>query len=236
MMAKRERKPKSKNGADKQAPAAVGSVPGDNGGPGALTDDERRALLLQGIGKLEGLIEQKDEVVADIRNERKRLKADGFESYEIDYALALRKKDPAEQLAQHLRQMRIARWLAHPIGTQGSLLPADGEAYEIGKSVGLEGSAPCRPPTTMSDSDQQRWIEGWQDGQQALAQKGFKAPETGRDGEPIRSGTFVPRSAFSKAAVEAGVIGPEADALAKIPGEAPEPSPLPAAAQGETEL
>jgi uncharacterized protein (UPF0335 family) len=223
MMAKRKRK--AKNGTDPKAPDAVGSVPGDNGGPGALTDDERRALLLQGISKLEGLIEKKDEIVADIRNERKRLKSDGFEPYEIDYALALRKKDPAEQLAQHLRQMRIARWLAHPIGTQGSLLPADGEAYEIGKAVGLEGSAPCKPPTTMSDSDQQRWIEGWQDGQQTLAAKGFKSPGKDRDGDEVKSGTFVPRSSFSKAAHAEG--GPLAE-------EPPASSLLPPAAQDET--
>jgi uncharacterized protein (UPF0335 family) len=53
---------------------------------------------VRGLAELEGLIEEKNEVVADIRNHRKRIISYGFEPWEIDYALKLRKDEDADEL------------------------------------------------------------------------------------------------------------------------------------------
>jgi uncharacterized protein (UPF0335 family) len=144
----------------------------------SLTEDQRRALLLQGVAKIERLQESLESIKGDIRNVRKALKSDGFDRFEVDYALRLRKADETEELDKRRREARIAKWLNHPVGTQPDLFgevdrtPSVDKAYEAGKIVGLEGGK-CEVPHHYGQEQQSKWIEGWHDGQSALATKGF---------------------------------------------------------------
>jgi uncharacterized protein (UPF0335 family) len=74
-----------------------------------------------GIEKLERQIEQKDEIVARIRSQRKAMKADGFMRPEVDYALWLRKQDEGSASADVAMRVRISEWLGKPLGFQATL-------------------------------------------------------------------------------------------------------------------
>jgi uncharacterized protein (UPF0335 family) len=74
-----------------------------------------------GVERLERLIEQKDEVVARIRSQRKAMKSDGFMRPEVDYALWLRKQDEGSADADMAMRVRISQWLNKPVGFQATL-------------------------------------------------------------------------------------------------------------------
>ena len=147
----------------------------------ALTDDQQRALLLQGIQKIEVIEKRKAQTVAELRNERKKLIADGFTSKQIDFCLRLRDQDPKEAAAEFAGAIQVAHWLAHPIGRQMGLFedvdrtPGVERAYEEGKTAGMEGASRS-PPYDASTQQGQQWLRGHADGQ-AVLMKGFKPIE-----------------------------------------------------------
>jgi len=172
-------------------PAAASAEAGHNSGEtnGGLTDGEKQALFLSGMNTLRRLIVEKDRVTSEVRNQRKRMKADGFEPFEIDYALKLGGRKEEEMVAQRKREARIARWLGHPIGTQADFFGEDhpessaragnGAARvspeELGRVAGAGGEV-CKPPSNLNQDDAQRWITGWGKGQKALLKSGIKPP------------------------------------------------------------
>lgn len=82
-------------------------------------------------------------------------------------------KDRIEQ------QLRIARWMGVPIGTQTDLFPEidrtpiGDRAYTDGKMHGLAGD-PAKPPHDPSTEAYRRWMDGHAEGNSTLAQSGFK--------------------------------------------------------------
>lgn len=176
--------PKLKRGRPKKdaaPPQAKGSVPGDNGGETGISDAKMGDLFVRELTKLEAILAKMETLKADARNQRKRMKSDGFEGYEVNYALKLRKSEDDEMLEQRRREARIARWLAHPIGTQSDFLAdlthkANGsDAEALGRVAGAEGAV-CKPPANLNQDDAQAWMTGWQAGQAALAGSGIRAP------------------------------------------------------------
>jgi hypothetical protein len=170
----------------KAPPAAKGSVPGDNGAPNGLNDDERGNLFVRELAKLEAVIAKMETLKADVRNQRKRMKSDGFEGHEIDYALKLRKSEDDAMLERRRREDQVARWLAHPIGTQSDFLAqlstnGGRDPTALGRLAGAEG-ATCKPPANLTQDDAQRWITGWHAGQASIT-GGIKAPEAAPDFE-----------------------------------------------------
>lgn len=236
-MAKRPKKPR----AAKAAPPANGSKKGDNGGP-PLTFDEERALFLHH----RELIETQETKLAAIKLVLDKLYADAKvdgkftkEEFRIARDLAASPKREAKVQGDVRKRLRVARFIGHPMGAQFDLFeapdrtPAVERAYDAGKQASME-NRPRRPPYSPEVPQYEEWMSGYNAHQEMLA-AGFKRPaDVGADGERIESGTFVPRSAFSKAAAEAGVIGPGADPRPEPP--AAEPSPLPPASQADTEL
>jgi uncharacterized protein (UPF0335 family)/ribosome modulation factor len=166
--------------ADKEKAPAVGHN-------SELTEAEKRALFLRGIKDLEVLVEEKNEVMSDIRNQRKRIIGYGFDPFEIDYALKLRKQEDSEMIDRRRREAQIARFLNHPIGTQPDMFdevdrtPSVDKAYQEGKIAGAQGETAKSPHSPGTEQDQS-WLRGWQDGQADLA-SGFKKVETA-DGQP----------------------------------------------------
>jgi hypothetical protein len=170
--------------SDKPAPVpqAKGSVPGDNGADAAL-EASNAARFAGDIKKLMDLAAKIETLRGQARNIRKDLKRDiGVETFEVDFAIKLKRHDEAEMVNQRRREERIARWLEHPIGTQANMFVSavgagNGKSrpFELGRLAGAEGAV-CKPPPNLHQDDAQRWITGWQEGQAALA-KGIRAPE-----------------------------------------------------------
>jgi ribosome modulation factor len=148
-----------------------------------LSDAEKQALLVRGIADLETMIADKDEIVAEIRTQRKRLVSYGFEAFEIDYALKLRKSEDAEAIERRRREAVIARWLNHPIGTEPELpldqvdrTPDVDAAFVAGKVAGAEGKS-ANSPHALGTEQNEHWMRGWHEAQASLA-SGFKKLET----------------------------------------------------------
>jgi len=167
-----------KKSEEQQLEEQTAAQPGHNS---ALTDAERQALFIRGITDLEAHIEEKDEVVAAIRSQRKRIISYGFDAFEIDFALKLRKSDDAEMMDKRRREAQIAQFLNHPIGSQLDWIdqvdrtPAVDTAYAEGKIAGARGES-CKSPHDPSTPQDQSWLRGWHEGQADLA-SGFKKLE-----------------------------------------------------------
>lgn len=146
-----------------------------------LNEAEKQALFLRGLGELESLLEEKNEVVADIRNHRKRIISYGFDAWEIDFALGLRKSGDAEAIERRRKEAIIAKFLNHPIGTQPDFFdepdrtPSVDKAFEDGRVAGASGKS-AQPPFGVGAEQEQAWMKGWHQGQEDLA-SGFKKLE-----------------------------------------------------------
>jgi hypothetical protein len=116
----------------------------------ALSEAEKQALFVRGLAELGSLIEEKNEIVADVRNQRKRIVGYGFEPWQIDFALKLRKDSDGEAIEHRRQEAMIARFLSHPIGTQPDMFdvdrtPAVDKSYQDGKVAGAAGKTAQSP-------------------------------------------------------------------------------------------
>jgi hypothetical protein len=181
------KKPKNEAGAmrrPRKTTSAELAPVGDND----LSDDQKRGLFLNGVTKLERLVADVGSAVAAVRDQRKKMKADGYNKTEVDYALWLRKKKEPEAIEEAQARARVARWLAHPVGHQMSIFdeaepdrtPLVDRAREEGKVAAFENKA-CKPPYDAATEAGQAWIAGHHEGQEVIA-KGFK-PLPKADGE-----------------------------------------------------
>ncbi len=152
-----------------------------------LNNDELRALLVNGVGKIVEHQASIAKINGDLRNERKRLKSYGFDTAEVNYAIKLRKSEDHDGDRNDWQKLiRVALFMNHPIGTQPDLFyqagdgvdraPSVDKAYEEGKMVGMEGKRNCTPPTEYGQEQADSWIKGWHDGQALLVRNGFKEP------------------------------------------------------------
>jgi len=154
-----------------------------------LSEAEKRALLVNGLTQIEGLVEQKDAIVSQIRTSRKRLVAHGFAPKVIDFALRLRKDEDDKMIEQRRSEIEVARFLGHPIGTQPELpfnmedrTPGVEKAKAEGEVAGAEGKT-CSAPYAVGSPMEQAWIVGWHDGQATLA-SAFQKLEAKAAAEP----------------------------------------------------
>lgn len=169
-MARKKQKDIEEAIADTQAPA-------QNGHNSELTDDERRALLLQHKSAYVIALADKKAADADFKNTCKKAKAEcGKDAVaEIKDAIALEQPGGKMALeAEIARKHRVARWMGLPVGAEPMMFemvdrrPAVDIAYDQGKSGGMAGVI-AQPPYDTSVPQYQRWMEGWHDGQEILA-------------------------------------------------------------------
>lgn len=139
-----------------------------------LSEAEKRALLVNGLTQIEGLVEQKDAIVSQIRTSRKRLVAHGFGPKVIDFALRLRKDEDDKMIEQRRSEIEVARFLGHPIGTQPELpfnmedrTPGVDKAKAEGELAGASGVT-CSAPYAVGSPMEQAWLNGWHDGQATI--------------------------------------------------------------------
>lgn len=142
-----------------------------------LTDDEKRALLLQHKGHYQRALADKKAADAAFKNTCKKAKAECGKDAVADIKDAIALEEPGGQMAveaEIARKHRIARWMGFPVGAEPMLFdmqdrrPAVDVAYDQGKAAGMAGET-CKPPHDPSVPQYQRWMEGWHDGQEILA-------------------------------------------------------------------
>lgn len=140
-----------------------------------LTQAEKQALLVNSLVTIEGLVDQKNTIVSQIRTARKKLVANGFAPKVIDFALRLRKDEDDDMVEQRRAEIEVARFLNHPIGTQADLFdiqadrtPEVDRAFTLGEIAGAEGKT-CIAPHATGSPLEQAWIKGWHKGQDTIA-------------------------------------------------------------------
>jgi hypothetical protein len=142
-----------------------------------LTEDQQQALFFNHKRSYEKALAVKKKADAEFKVACKLIKSEGTKLSDIKLAVDL--EDPeasAEMRARLERELRVARWVGAPVGTQFSLLdetdrtPIDERVFDEGKRAGLKGEK-CEPPRTLPGNLMTRWTDGWHEGQTALAGK-----------------------------------------------------------------
>jgi len=165
-----------------------------------LTDDQLQALFFSHKRLYESALATKKAADAAFKNTCKIAKAElGDDAVDsIKDAILLDTEEGEAKLKSRIeRQLRVARWMAVPLGNQSDLFsdvadrtPAVDRAYAAGKRVGMEG-APNKPPHDPSVPQFDAWMEGWSAGQAAIfniqreRDAGmFEEDAAGEDGDP----------------------------------------------------
>lgn len=166
------RKPGSKNRPKTDEEGGLTGKP--NNAP--LTDEQLQSLFFEHKRAYEKSLTAFKAAQADLKNTGKLIKAEGGSVAEVKIAIALESDGGNEKMQQRIeRELRVAKWMGAPVGTQFSLLdedrtPSIDKATDDGKRAGLKGEN-CTPPNHMGDQQQQAWIDGWHAGQKVLADR-----------------------------------------------------------------
>lgn len=145
-----------------------------------LDDDQLQALFFKHKAEYEKALKAKKAADAEIKLVAKRLKAEGTKLSDVKVAIALESPEGEADLRDKIeRELRVARWLGLPVGTQLSLLdetdrtPSDERAFEEGKRSGLKGE-PASPPRGFAGANTQHWMRGHAEGNAVLLSKGIR--------------------------------------------------------------
>jgi len=143
---------------------------------GIFESETRRALFFTHLNPLWKLEQKRQEIVAEMTKLKRQAKADGFEAYEVNHGLAIRKTEKPETVDnQMLRLMAITRYMSQPIGYQFSLIDAASagssrdidRAYEAGEMQALQGES-LRNPHDQSAPQWKAFNDGWDGGQEQM--------------------------------------------------------------------
>lgn len=140
-----------------------------------LNDEQLQVLFFQHKRKIKALTASR-KIAADAVTEAFALaKAEGISKKEIELALALETDEGKKKLeAERARQERVARWMGEALGSQGDLV---GDAHhDAGKRAAMSDEL-RKPPKHLHQRDAQSWLEGFDEGVQAMnaqRQSGFK--------------------------------------------------------------
>lgn len=154
----------------KAAKKASGNLTHDNT-TNTLTDDQRHALFFQHKRKIAVLKEHIASLTGEMRSAYKIAKAEGYPKKDFDFAFMLEKDKDGEAIERRRREVEIALWLGHPVGTQADLFesttidkrPIAETAYEEGKRAGMNNEV-LKPPHGAGTEAYERYVAGWHDG------------------------------------------------------------------------
>lgn len=164
---------RKKTETDEQAEEKTnGAGPGHNGPP-ELSEDERAVLAHQWKRKLQDETALKDRHVANIRNMKKKIKAelgeDGVDTVNDMIKLDTEEGEAAVKAGIE-RQMRAARYMEVPLAGQLEMfpdrVPVDDRAHADGKRHALEGEALERVPHAPGTAQYDSWCAGWHEGKE----------------------------------------------------------------------
>lgn len=198
-------KPRGRPKTKPDAPGAAGVKGlGHNSG---LTDDEKRALFLKDKAALTDHKKRLAAVVADIRNVKKRIKADGFTVLQVEQAIeAETAEGEAKIKTKTAETLQAMRWIGVSWGDQLDLFgqpdrtPAVDTAKDAGKMASMQNQ-PRNPPHSPETPQYAAWMDGY-NGHQATLASGFKPTGDGyapqAEPEAIVSGEKVTRAEFKR--------------------------------------
>jgi hypothetical protein len=136
-----------------------------------MTDDQKAKLFFNHKRAYEAALAVKKKADADFKNACKLAKSEGTKIEDIRLAIELESDEGDTALKARLEaQLRIARWMGSPVGTQADMFggvdrtPSVDMAYDDGKRDGLAGRdfSPKYAPGTAQYG---RYREGHADGQ-----------------------------------------------------------------------
>lgn len=143
-------------------------------GPPELTEDERRALHYRHCREYEVVLAAKKKSDADLKNVAKRIKAESDSVAKVKKTIQARSAEgEADLKAEIAETAEVLRWAGTSVGETVDLFPVDrapsvDRAHAEGKRAGLNGET-CKPPHDPSVPQYKTWMEGWHEGQAALA-------------------------------------------------------------------
>lgn len=151
------------------------------------------------------------------------LKADGFKVAHFKIADDLTTVKGEKRVVDDVTdRLKVARWIGHALGNQYDLFEQKQKAqparvdWRAEGRIASQNNQPRKPPSELApDTDSYRaWMDGYNDHQEELANRVGRAAGNGgvtsKDGEPVTSGTAVPRSEFQKGLAENAAKGEQA--------------------------
>ena len=139
-----------------------------------LSEEQLQSLFFQHKQEYEKALASKKEADAQLKVVAKRIKSEGTKLSDIKLAIELEHPEASGDMRARLeRELRVARWVGAPVGTQFSLLdevdrtPIDERVRDEGKRAGIKGEK-CDAPRTLPGNLISVWVEGWQEGQAVL--------------------------------------------------------------------
>ena len=174
----------SKRKTKADAPGASdGGIGEGHNGPPALTEDEQRALFLRDKDAFEIADGKLATATAELRNIRKRIKADGFTVVQIKAAIALETPEGEERIRGEIQErLQAAMWVGVPWGAQLDLFeqpdrtPSVDRAYDEGKMASMSNQR-AQPDYAPETEAYRSYMAGYHDHQRELA-GGLKAPDS----------------------------------------------------------
>lgn len=140
-----------------------------------LTDEQEALLFHHHTARFKTAKAALDKATSDYRNVCKAAKAEMGSTAVKDIKFAIELETPeGEQKAQEAvqRQLKIAKWLGKPMGTQAEMdftdrRPATDRAHDEGKVSGRAGET-LRNPYAPGLPQYEAYAEGWHEGQREL--------------------------------------------------------------------
>lgn len=170
---------KPKKGKNTPVAEASPKARPSDGAPDELTEMEKQDLFLSCKTALATAKGKLAKVVADVRNIKKRIKADGFTVKQVEAALLMETAEGEEKLRVEMQELlQAAKWVGVPWGAQLDMFsepdrtPAVDKAYEAGKRASM-GDKSRKAPHSPESPQAASWYEGY-DAHQAELHKGFK--------------------------------------------------------------
>lgn len=138
-----------------------------------LTEGERQALHFRHCREYEVALAAKKKWDAELKNVGKRIKAEHDSVAKCKKTIDARSPEGEAKLKAEIAETaEVLRWSGVAVGESKDLFPEDrtpavDRAYDDGRRAGMDGQV-CKPPHDPSVPQHQKWIEGWQDGQEVL--------------------------------------------------------------------
>lgn len=170
---------KPKKGKNTPVAEASPKARPSDGAPDELTEMEKQDLFLSCKTALATAKGKLAKVVADVRNVKKRIKADGFTVAQVEAAILMETAEGEEKLRVEMQELlQAAKWVGVPWGSQLDMFnepdrtPAVDKAHDAGMRASMADKsrkAPHAPESPQAAS----WYAGYDEHQAELA-KAFK--------------------------------------------------------------
>lgn len=171
-------KGKNPKKAKERKRAADAARPGDNGGPGAMTSDERAALHFSHVRKFQAAKGDVDDARKELNRIKKLIQKEGGSVKQCEITILLQTEDGEKAFRARIEsELQVAEW--NGVGVQLGLFgevdrtPAADRHFADGKRAGLKAERRT-PPNQVPQIHHNDWLSGYDVGQEANQQAFIK--------------------------------------------------------------